>query len=50
MSRLLFRSPYQRLIALWVLRAFDSASGREAFCRENSSADDDIATFLGLSP
>jgi DNA replication protein DnaC len=48
--RLPFRSPYQRLIALWVLRAFDSASAREAFYRENSYADDDIATFLGLPP
>jgi transitional endoplasmic reticulum ATPase len=47
-SRLPFRSPYQRLIALWVLRAFDSASAREALLRDHSYADDDIARFLGL--
>ncbi len=49
-SRLPFRSPYQRLIALWVLRAFDSAGAREALLRHNSYADDDIARFLGLPP
>jgi SpoVK/Ycf46/Vps4 family AAA+-type ATPase len=48
LSRLSFRSPYQRLIALWVLRAFDSASAREALLRDNAYADDDIARFLGL--
>ncbi len=49
-SSTIFRSPYQRLIALWILRAFDSSSALEAFLRKNSYADDDIATFLGLPP
>lgn len=47
-GRLPFRSPYQRQIALWVLRALDSSSARDAFLRGNSYADDDIARFLGL--
>ena len=42
LSRLPFRSPYQRLIALWVLRKFDFASAREAFLRGNSYADETI--------
>lgn len=47
-SRLPFRSSHQRQIALWVLRAFDSPSARKMLLRENSYADDDIASFLGL--
>jgi transitional endoplasmic reticulum ATPase len=47
-SRLPFRSSHQRQIALWVLRAFDSPSTRKMFLRDNSYADNDIASFLGL--
>jgi transitional endoplasmic reticulum ATPase len=48
MSRLPFHSPYQRLIALWILRAFDSSSTRDVFFKNNSYGDDDIAEYLGL--
>lgn len=44
-----FRSPYTRLLALWVLRAFAPGLGRSYFIKNTDFADADIAEFLGLS-
>jgi len=43
-----FRSPYNRLLALWVLRAFAPGIGRACFVDGVGYADPDIAAFLGL--
>ena len=43
-----FRSPYTRLIALWVLRALAPGLGRGAFLKNGGYADPDIAMFLEL--
>ena len=43
-----FRSPYSRLLALWILRAFSPALGRSSFLKDGAYADPDIAGFLGL--
>lgn len=46
-----FRSPFQRLSALWILRAFAKGANRERFFARNSETgyrDDEIAEFLGL--
>ncbi len=48
MASLRFRSPYSRLLALWILRAFAPALGRSSFIRDGAYADPDIAEFLGL--
>ncbi len=43
-----FRSRFDRLIALWVLRAFSPGLGRSEFLNGSTYADSDIAEFLGL--
>ncbi len=43
-----FRSPYNRLLALWVLRAFSPGLGRSVFLDASGYADPDIAMFLGF--
>jgi transitional endoplasmic reticulum ATPase len=46
-----FRSAFQRLTALWILRALSCDTGyRSAFCqtRESGYENDEIASFLGL--
>ena len=43
-----FRSPYHRLLALWILRAFSSGSATTGLVKEKDYADDEIAEFLGL--
>jgi len=42
------RSSFDRLIALWVLRAFSRKLGRPYFISGSDYADSDIAEFLGL--
>lgn len=46
-----FRSAFQRLTALWILRAFAKGANRQRFFARNSGTgyrDDEIAEFLGL--
>ena len=43
-----FRSRFDRLLALWVLRAFSPGVGRSDFLDGPNYADSDIAEFLGL--
>ena len=43
-----FKSSYNRLLALWVLRAFAPGLGRSGFLNNSTYADPDIAEFLGL--
>lgn len=43
-----FRSRFDRLLALWVLRAFSPGMGRSDFLSNSDYADSDIAEFLGL--
>jgi hypothetical protein len=43
-----FRTSFDRLIALWVLRAFSRNLGRPSFIIRSNYADSDIAEFLGL--
>lgn len=43
-----FRSSFDRLIGLWVLRAFSRNLGRACFISGSEYADSDIAEFLGL--
>lgn len=43
-----FNSPYQRLIALWVIRAFAPGFGKVAFVSKDGFNDPDLAMFLGF--
>ena len=43
-----FRSPYNRLLTLWVLRALAPGLGRSSFIKNGDYRDRDIAEFLGL--
>jgi transitional endoplasmic reticulum ATPase len=43
-----FHSRLDRLIALWILRAFSPSLGRSVFLHNSAYADSDIAEFLGL--
>jgi transitional endoplasmic reticulum ATPase len=43
-----FRSRFDRLLALWILRAFSPGLGRSSFTCGPAYADSDIAVFLGL--
>lgn len=45
-----FRSRFDRLLALWILRVFTPGLGRSSFTRGSAYADSDIAEFLGLPP
>jgi hypothetical protein len=43
-----FHTRFDRLIALWILRAFSPSLGRSLFLHNSAYADSDIAEFLGL--
>jgi len=43
-----FQSPYNRLLALWVLRALAPGLGRSSLIKNGEYEDPDIAEFLGL--
>ena len=43
-----FHSRLDRIIALWILRAFSPSLGRSVFLHNSAYADSDIAEFLGL--
>lgn len=48
MAKSRFRSNFDRLLALWIIRIFTSEPGRSKFIADSQYADSDIAKFLGL--
>ncbi len=45
-----FRNPYQRQLALWILRALELPHALKVFVTSNGYADGDVAQFLHLPP